>query len=207
MTPAHATPLPEQLASKASLIVDSVQQTVYQHTSSIDVDRGVYDCDCNGFVSLVMERAAPDHYAMVPKEADQTRPRAFEYYVFFSGLTTNPASGWHRIELLADARRGDILAWRFPTVEKGHDTGHVVIVAETPVEDDAGIFRVVVYDSAAQAHFDDTRGSGEGQFPSGVGSGEIRFKVDSLGKPQAFQFAPGDGFVVLPIAVGRVEPL
>ncbi len=92
-------------------------------------------------------------------------------------------------------------------VEKGHDTGHVLFVAETPVKDAAEVFTVQLYDSAAQPHFDDTRGSGAGQFPSGVGAGSIRLKVDDLGKPVSFQFAPGDTFVALPIAIGRVEPL
>jgi hypothetical protein len=65
---------------------------------------------------------------MIPKEANQRRPRAFEYYVFFSSLTPESTEGWHRIDFLRDARRGDIIAWRFPKVEKGHDAGHVFVV-------------------------------------------------------------------------------
>jgi hypothetical protein len=72
--------LAEQAAWHAEFSVNNLQQTAYQHAEniSIDVDRGRYDCDCSGFVSFVLERAAPDHYAMIPKEADQPRPRAFE---------------------------------------------------------------------------------------------------------------------------------
>jgi hypothetical protein len=195
------------MATQAEFIVSNLQQTDYQHTENIDVDRGVYDCDCNGFVSFVMERAAPDHYAMIPKEANQLRPRAFEYYVFFSSLTPESTGGWHRINFLRDARRGDIIAWRFPKVEKGHDTGHVLIAAGTPTADDSGIFSLSVYDSAAQSHFDDTRGDGEGEFETGVGSGVITFKVDDTGRPAAFQFSPSDQFKTLPIAIGRVETL
>ena len=33
---------------------------------------------------------------------------------------------------MKDADRGDILAWRFPTIEPHTDTGHVVILAEAP---------------------------------------------------------------------------
>jgi hypothetical protein len=108
---------------------------------------------------------------------------------------------------LKDARRGDIIAWRFPEIETGHDTGHVCFAAETPVVDDSGIFSVRVYDSAAEPHFDDTRGDGDGEFESGVGSGFTNFKVDELGRPTAFQFAPSKDFTTLPIAIGRVEPL
>jgi hypothetical protein len=199
--------LSEQTAVQAEFIVNNLQHTVYQHVSNIDVDRGVYDCDCNGFLSFVLERSAPDHYAMIPKETNQLRPRAFEYYVFFSGLTPHSTGGWHQIDFLRDVLRGDIIAWRFPQVEKGHDTGHVLLAAETPVADEAGIFTVRVYDSAAQPHFDDTRGDGDGQFKTGVGSGSIRFQVDDAGRPKAFQFAPSDQFETLPIAIGRLEPL
>jgi hypothetical protein len=79
--------------------------------------------------------------------------------------------------------------------------------AETPTVDKTGVFSVLLYDSAAQPHFADTRGDGDGQFPSGVGSGAINFNVDDDGRPVAFQFAPGDGFTTLPIAIGRLEPL
>jgi hypothetical protein len=206
MTPAQLS-LPDQLAAQAEFIVDNLEQTDYQHIEKIDVDRGVYDCDCNGFVSFVMERSAPSHYAMIPKEANQFRPRAFEYYVFFNSLTPESTGGWHRIDLLRDTRRGDIIAWRFPQVEKGHDTGHVLVVAETPTVDDSGIFTVHIYDSSALPHFDDTRGSGEGQFKTGVGSGFIKFKVDQAGRPTAFQFTPSDQFTTLSIAIGRLEPL
>jgi hypothetical protein len=206
MTPQQLS-LPSQAASEAELIVNSLEQTDYQHTLAIDVDRGIYDCDCNGFASFVLERSAPDHYAMIPKEATQPRPRAFEYHDVFASLTPESTGGWHRINLLRDARRGDMIAWRFPKIEPHHDTGHVVFVAETPTEDGAGIFSARVYDSAAQPHFDDTRGAGAGQFATGIGSGIIKFKVDDAGRPTAFQFAPSDKFVTLPIAIGRLEAL
>jgi hypothetical protein len=63
-----------------------------------------------------------------------------------------------------------------------------------------------VYDSAAGPHFDDTRGDGTVDSPSGVGTGFINFQVDADGRPIAFQFGPSAGFDVFPIAIGRVEP-
>jgi hypothetical protein len=204
MEPTPQLSLPGQIATQAEFIVNNLRQTDYQHTENIDVDRGIYDCDCNGFVGFVLERGAPDHYAMVPKEANQPRPRAFEYYVFFNFLTPESTGGWHRIDFLRDARRGDIIAWRFAKVEVGHNTGHVLFAAETPIADDSGIFTVRVYDSADQPHFDDTRGKGT----NGVGSGFIKFRVDDAGRPTAFQFGPSeDLFTTLPIAIGRLEPL
>jgi hypothetical protein len=64
----------------------------------------------------------------------------------------------------------------------------VVFAAETPTMDDQGYFAVRVYDSANVPHFDDTRGDGPGQWPSGVGSGFINLQVDDDGQPVAFQF-------------------
>lgn len=62
-------------------------------------------------------------------------------------------------------------------------------------------------DSAAKAHFNDTRGSGPGQFPDDVGKGSIQVKVDGDGRPIAFLFAPPATaeFTYLPIAIGRLE--
>jgi hypothetical protein len=209
MASIHQNLIPKQIASQAEFVVNNLQQTDYQHTDNIDVDNGIYDCDCNGFVGFVLGNAAPDQYALVPKEANQSRPRAFKYYGFFASLTPESAGAWRRIDLLGDARRGDIIAWRLPTIEKDQNTGHVVIVAESPTVNDAGIFSVRVYDSAAEPHFDDTRGSGAGQFPIGVGSGVINIIVDGAGRPIAYQFAPpvSAAFEYRPIAMGRAEPL
>jgi len=154
---------------------------------------------------------------MIPKEPDQLRPRAFKYYGFFAALTPGSTGGWHRINFLRDARPGDVIAWRFPTIERDENTGHVLFVAERPTVDALGIYSVRVYDSAAEPHFDDTRGSGAGRFPTGVGSGSIKFNVDGsikfnvdgVGRPTAFLFAPPASaeFTFLQIAIGRVEPL
>jgi hypothetical protein len=200
--------LPAQVESQAEFIVNNLRQTKYVHIDRIDVDRGIYDCDCSGFASFVLTRAAPGHYAMIPNnEADQPRPRAFAYYEFFESLTPESAEGWRRIDLLRDLRRGDVVAWRFSTIRKNRDTGHVFFVARKPEIDSAGIFVVRVHDSASRPHLRDTRGEGQGRSGNGVGSGTIKFRVDNLGRPEAFQFAPADHFESLPIALGRIEPL
>lgn len=204
MTAAPQLSLSGQVASQAEFIVNNFQQTDYQHKDRIDVDAGIYDCDCNGFVGFVLERAAPGHFAKIPKETTQPRPRAFKYYEFFASATLE-GTGWRRVDSLADARRGDIIAWRFPDIEVGHNTGHVLFVADTPRLDASGNFAVRVYDSAAVAHFEDTRAGANG---NGVGSGFVNFMVDSAGAPTKFQFGPTvDHWDAFPIAIGRVEPL
>jgi hypothetical protein len=195
----------EQIASQAAFIVNNLQQTDYTHIENIDPDLGIYDCDCSGFVGFVLEDIAPDYYAMIPKEVNQLRARAFEYYDFFISLTTEPTSNWQPLFFLRDVRPGDVIAWRFVEIETGHDTGHVLFVAEAPVIIDDDIFAIRVYDSAADSHSHDTRGNNEGEFKSGVGSGIINFKVDDTGKPVEFQFTPNSDFKNLPIAIGRIN--
>jgi hypothetical protein len=82
-----------------------------------------------------------------------------------------------------------------------------LFVAAPPTIDASGIYSIRVYDSAAEPHFEDTRGSGAGQFRTGVGSGIIQFDVDGDGdgRPTAFLFAPPASaeFTFLQIAIGR----
>lgn len=201
--------LPSEIAAKAEEIVNSVTLTVYQHKDDIDPAAGIYKCDCNGFAEFVLENTAPGHLKLIPKEADQSRPRAFEYFSFFASLTPDSAKDWRRVDLLAEARRGDIVAWRFPTIEAHQDTGHVVILAEAPKLDPSGeFFTVRVYDLAAEAHFNDTRNPSSGPAPAGatgVGSGVLNFKVDAEGRPLAYLFAPPitAQYAYRPIAIGR----
>lgn len=167
----------------------------------------VYDCDCSQFANFVLSGVAPDHYATLVAAAGEPVPRAFDYYRFFSSLPPEAGDGWEQVQVLADAARGDLIAWQlFSQPELGHDTGHVVFVAGPPVLDDQGYFVVRVYDSAIVPHFDDTRGDGPGQWPSGVGSGFINFQVGDDGQPVAFQFSPplSSPFTALPIAIGRL---
>jgi hypothetical protein len=138
-------------------------------------------------------------------EPGQPRPRAFKYYEFFASLSTGSTGSWRRIDLLKNARPGDIIAWRFPKIEPGEDTGHVLFVGSVPTQDASGQFSVTVYDSAAKPHFDDTRGAGKRV--NGVGKGVIKFMVDEEGRPAAFLFAPPATaeFAWLPISIGRAE--
>ena len=196
--------LARTIADFAETLVDTLTQTDYRHRDRIDAAAGVYICDCSGFVGYVLGQTAESHFGLVLKETGRSRPRAFSYYDYFASLTPESGPDWRRVDFLADARRGDIVAWRFPTIEKGRDTGHVVFLAETPTLDASGAFYVArVYDSAAKAHFDDTRPSPKGD--TGVGSGVLRFKLDGAGRPIAYLFAPPATaqYSYRPIAIGR----
>jgi len=209
--------LSQDIAAKAQSIVDTLTQTDYQHVDNIDPGAGIYDCDCNGFVAFVLRAVALQNFEEIPIDTQvgsvESRPRAFEYYDYFASLTPQSTGGWSHVDLLSDARRGDIMAWRSPTIELHVNTGHVVILAETPTLEPSGKFYVVrVFDSAAEAHFDDTRmphGQPSATGKTGVGSGVLSFKVDGAGRPIAYLFAPPATaqYSYHPIAIGRAEPL
>lgn len=182
-----------QIADTAQSIVDTLTQTDYQHTDRIDPDAGIYECDCNGFAFHVLSAVAPAQLALIPR-ATGDRPLAHEYFEFFASLTAQSPGAWQRVDLLTELRRGDIMTWRFPTIEPHEDTGHVVIVAEPARLDASGAFHVLrVIDSAAAAHFEDTRAPGGQPSPkgaTGVGSGFINLRVDGEGRPLAYLFSP-----------------
>jgi hypothetical protein len=124
--------LPRQIVSEAESIANSLVQTDYQHSEHIDPAAGIYDCNCNGFVRFVLDIVAPAHYHTIPKEEDKERPRAFKYFGFFASLAPEATGGWQRIDFLGDTRPGDVIAWRFPTIERDENTGHVLFVAAPP---------------------------------------------------------------------------
>ena len=198
--------LDSQVAAKARQVLESVRHTHYQHHAHIDPATGTYDCDCSEFVGYILGQVAPANYALIPKEERQPVPRAFKYYEYFSSLPGN-SPGWSRIHKLASVRPGDIIAWRVPDIEKDEDTGHVMIVAAKPEPRSADLFTVRVYDSSVLPHVEDTRGDNKSDYRSGVGEGGIVFRVDSDGRPIAFQFRPPDHFHEDPIAIGRIHPL
>jgi hypothetical protein len=198
--------LDSRVVAEARHILQTVRYTHYQHHTHIDPATGTYDCDCSEFIGYVLEQIAPANYALIPKEEHQPRPRPFKYYEHFHSLPDN-SPGWHPIRKITSVRPGDIIAWRVPDIEKDEDTGHVMIVAAKPEPRGPGLVTVRVYDSSVLPHVDDTRGDNKGDYRSGVGEGCIVFRVDSDGRPIAFQFRPLDHFHEDPIAIGRIYPL
>jgi hypothetical protein len=191
------------LEDEAKRIVDSVRYTDYRHREEVDESTGTYIMDCSGFISYILKRVAPEHLGVIPKEIDKRGPGPDDFYEYFSTLTTK-AERWRPIHCLDDVLGGDIMVWRHEGRIKPHDdTGHVLMVAEMPTAQADGIYSVRVYDSSNLPHNDDTRRDGV----TGVGGGEIKFKVDSRRKPTSVQFTVGESFESCSIAVGRAEPV
>jgi hypothetical protein len=188
--------------AEACRILAEMKDSRYSHKTRVDEDEGSYEFDCSGFVAVVLKAAAPRSLAAVPHAPRRSRPLAFEFHDAFAAAPAEEkgAKGWRRIERVADARPGDLLAWRREEIKPGEDTGHVMVLDAAPVREEDGSFRVVVIDSTGKPHGDDTRKDGA----SGVGRGTIWLTVDEAGRPSGFRWRARDGALNRrPLAIGR----
>jgi hypothetical protein len=191
----------ENLADAAQQLLTGIHETHYQHKTYVVESAGIYDMDCSGFVDFLLKRVAPERYADLPIEPGHARPRAAIYFDLLSGLRRHDLPGWKAIDRLADAQRGDIIAWELEAAtQRPGDTGHVVIVAGSPVLAGAVEYQVAVYDSSGIHHDDDSRP----KETSGIGKGVILFQVDDRGAPVAFRFNSHAHLHLEPIAIGRI---
>ena len=164
---------------EAVRILESIRTTKYQHKTAIDEEQGSYLCDCSGFVGYVLNRTVGKDGGGALGDG-RKRPLAMDYEKFFAAASSsrNGNSGWQRIPRLADARPGDVIAWRHEKPKPGN-TGHVVIVGERPVLEDDGLVRVVTIDSSTIKLDGDNRAEGS----TGVGRRIMWFATDKDGRP------------------------
>jgi hypothetical protein len=193
-----------QVAGEALRILENTRHTKYQHDIFIDEATGTYNLDCSGFVSYLLGRVAPAHLGFIPTHGMESRLLAQDYYTFFSLLPTETTNGWRQVLSLSDVQPGDLIAWPLPPPNP--DTGHVFVVAANPVPVADDILAVMAYDASDILHYDDSRGSGPGQFRTGVGSGTFHLQINAAGIPVAFQFNRPDPLITANIAIGGVEP-
>src|SRR5437879_3589244 len=78
--------LARRLADEAARVVSSITETHYTHKIHIDASAGVYDVDCSGFVSYLLQRVASRHYRMIVSASSGSRPLARDYYAFAAAL-------------------------------------------------------------------------------------------------------------------------
>lgn len=176
-----ANPASRSIHEEATRILNSIQSTKYEHRTDIDEAKGKYHCDCSGLVGYVLNRSVGKDGTGALGDG-RKRPLAMDYEKFFAKAATkrDRESRWQRIEKLADARPGDIIAWRHEVPKPGN-TGHVIIVDERPVLEPDGLVRVVYIDSTTLSQPDDTRPDGV----TGVGRGTMWFTMDDAGRPVA----------------------
>ena len=175
--PANSTT--RNVHEEAMRILNSIQLTEYRHDTDIDEKKGAYYCDCSGFVGYVLGRTVAKEDGKGPFHDGRKRPLAMDYEKGFAKAPEKPngTGGWQQIVRVADARPGDVIAWRHEVPKPGN-TGHVVIVDQAPVVEKDGLVRVAIIDSTTLPS-SDLAGKGK----SGIGRRTMWFTVDQDGRP------------------------
>lgn len=201
-----AFPSGDKLAAEAERILQNMKTSEYAHKTEVDEQAGTYKLDCSGLVCFALKKVNPDALKAVPKSGTEKRQFAHDFYEWFAAAPTPDKAGadakWVKIEKLAQAKPGDVIAWKNENYQPGENTGHVMIVMEAPEADGDGVYKVTVIDSSAHGHGSDTRKKGE----SGVGRGTLWFSVGKDGEPVGVRFTSRTGTLnPKTISIGRLQ--
>jgi len=146
-----------------------VKTTVYNHETKVDFAKGQFEFDCSGMANWILRQAAPTAYAELKSE----RPRVAEYVKALKKIPYNkPSAGWRRVQKIADAEPGDVIAWPTPDWYPSSATGHMGILVAAP-EKVSGGYLLRLADATSYPHGEDSREGG-----TGFGYGSILVTVD-----------------------------
>ena len=207
----------EPATSRGPLYQEAVNQfrtmtsTRYQHKTQVDAKSGSYRYDCVGFVSYVLKQAAPQarESAFAALQIKPGRiPSPPKYRAFFASLSERPQKGWQAVAKVPDLRPGDVVAWEFKTKTS---SGHAVVIGGVPSAGGDGTWNVVVYDSTASPHGEDSRPDdpraevlATNGRRSGLGHGVMSFTAAPVtGALTGYRWTPKSKICIVPIAAGR----
>lgn len=180
-----------------------MRDTRYQHRTAVAAREGGYYFDCSGFVDYALAHSRPANLEALPVTRS-TRPLASDFVRHFRAVAAGTAGGpWTSVGTVPELRPGDVIAWLRPAEVKSRNTGHVLVVLETPVANPrrAGEWLVKVADSTTSPHAEDSRGKSD----DGLGTGTIGLSVDAAGHPVGYYWRGGVSAVLkqTEIAFGR----
>lgn len=182
------TQVERDVLGSAMLVFGSMKSTAYTHKTTIEAHAGKFEFDCSGFVGYVLAQSQPRALAEL-RMATKKRPLAKHFVTFFQNLPEQ--SAWRKIERAEDLAPGDMIAWLKPADVVTKNTGHVMIVRERPVRDEAhpDVWSVQIIDSTAVPHgkTDSRKASGA----TGLGTGEVLLIVDERGFPIGYRWSRG----------------
>lgn len=194
----------ERTLKLVEYIDENLQRGIYQATTQIDLDQGLFQCDCSGMVDWILSGSAPQ--ALKETEAvmkkGHGRPVVATYVATLKKIPYDkPSAGWQHVQKIADAKPGDIIAWPTPDWYPSEATGHMGIVVGEP-EAVPGGYLIRIADSTSYPHGEDTRREG-----SGFGYGTILITVDDqtgAGTGQGWTGRHSEATVIrTPIYIGR----
>ncbi len=180
----------------------------YSHTTYMNESTHTRRTDCSGFVGYALNRVQPTAFAKVP-HPNTFKPLASDWYNYLStrytSASTQTTPRWRKLTRAMDLKPGDMVVWLQPAGNTSENTGHIMVVNGYPTagRSDKAEVIVPVIDSTSAPHANDSRGTNM----TGVGSGNIGLKTDSLGKPTAYYWRGGLSYSAIstPIALGRLE--
>lgn len=191
----------EQIAKEAERLIERARVTGFARKPTIDRRKAIFRVDDGTFVALLVQSLPPRDFAQIPKRDHEQYPSAAEFHEF---LAAGRRQGWERVGKLSEVRRGDVVAWKGSKNSKGSESGHVAVVAGTAEFDqEAKEWAVRVHEFELSRSLRDSR-QGKSGFRPGPGSGELRFQVNSRGKPVAVKLGDHSDFHKRPIAIGRL---
>lgn len=175
----------------------------YQHRTDVDAEEGGYYFDCSGFVDYALAHSRPADLEALPVTSS-TRPLAADFERHFRAVAAGAAGPWSPVGTVPELRPGDVLAWLKPADVKSRNTGHVVVVLETPTANPRrpGEWLVRVADSTTSPHSEDSRGKSA----DGLGTGTIGLSVDAAGHPVGYYWRGGVSTVLKYTEIGLGRP-
>jgi hypothetical protein len=174
-------------------------------------------CDCSFFIDALEAHADGLTVDDLQKLTGTKHPHARQWY---EAVAKAPADGpLVKIDKLADAKPGDFLVTAYPPDEGKRDTGHIMLLAETPVKrtasepviDGTTQWDVPVIDSSKSHHGkDDTRVHADGTTGSGVGKGIFRLYTKADGTVAGYAWSDSVKSVYVPqkehpFAIARLD--
>lgn len=188
----------EKILEIVRLIEKKLKTTVYNHQTKVDLAKGRFEFDCSGMVNWILEQAAPTAYS----ELKSDRPRVAEYVQALKKIPFDkPSAGWRRVQKIADAEPGDVIAWPTPSWYPSDATGHMGVLVAKP-EKVSGGYLLRLADATSYLHGEDTREGG-----TGFGYGTVLISVDpdsgeGSGQGWTGRYS-GNTILKTPIYVGR----
>lgn len=207
-TPGEPPPEPPTKAgARVMAVVESIRtslvESMYQHSTSVRADDGVYNWDCSGMTAWILRRSAP----AALRQLRSSRPVARDFVTAIERAPSDRArGGWQRIARIEDVMPGDVFAWRRPKGLPSKNTGHVGVVVDRPlaVPGLPGGWAVRIADSTSSYHQGDSRSDDP---DGGFGIGTLTFLVDDDGRGTSYGWAGtrSEVYIVTPIVFGRVS--
>ena len=209
---AEEAPIPAgPLFHEATKQFKEMKTTLYQHHTEVDLATGTYRYDCVGFISYALKQAAPQarESAFNALEIQPGRiPSPSKYRAFFASLAEKPQTGWQAVTKVSELRPGDVVVWEKKTKTA---TGHAVVIGGVPVKSPEGTWVVMVYDSTAFPHGEDSRPDDQraqvldsNGNHCGLGHGMMAFTADPLtGVLTGYCWSPKSKPNTVPISAGR----